>query len=108
MRGLLEQLGRNPDFVAVALICAALVPMPKIANLPVPAPERPAVVWNEAFAPRVRIEAPGVRIEAPKVRIEAMRQALKAQEQALILMEQLRAERAARDREGNRDHEENE
>jgi hypothetical protein len=105
MRGLLEQLGRNPDFIAVALICATLVPMPKIANLLAPAPARPAVVWNNALAPRVRVEAPGVRIETPKVRIEALRDALKAREQALILMEQLRAERAAGDRERNRDNE---
>jgi hypothetical protein len=87
MRRFLEQLGRNPDAIAVALICATLVPMPKIAGVLIPRPAPAVIVWSAA--------------SAEKLQAQAMRDALTAREQALVLMEKLRAESAACDREGN-------
>lgn len=101
MRGLLEQFKRNPDVIAIAAIClVAVVPMPKLSVKVLPEPVRPAMVWKSAPMP-----------EPPRVVVReigpAVRDALRAREEALILMENLRAERAAHDREGYRNHEEN-
>jgi hypothetical protein len=94
MRGFLEQLGRNPDVIAVALICATLVPMPRIASVLLSRPARPAIVWKAG--------------PAEKLQVQTMRDALRAKAEALVLVEKLRTESAACHRKGDGNHKQDE